>query len=57
MSPAAAVESPRLIGAEPPPVRSDRMVRIWVAAVTISWFGDAMWTVALAWTAAHTLPR
>jgi MFS family permease len=31
------------------------MVRVWVAAVTVSWFGDAMWAVALAWTAAHTL--
>ena len=55
MSATASVDEPRLIGAEPPPVRDDRMVRVWVAAVTVSWFGDAMWTVALAWTAAHTL--
>jgi len=31
------------------------MVRTWVAAMFLSWFGDALWTVALAWTAAHTL--
>ncbi|MET1059139.1 MAG: MFS transporter, partial [Nocardioides sp.] len=55
MSATSRVEEPRLIGAEPPPVRDDRMVRVWVAAVTVSWFGDAMWMVALAWTAAHTL--
>jgi MFS family permease len=55
VSAAASVDEPQLLGAEPPPVRDDRMVRVWVAAVTVSWFGDAMWTVALAWTAAHTL--
>ena len=55
MSATARIEEPRLIGAEPPPVRDDRMVRVWVAAVSVSCFGDAMWTVALAWTAAHTL--
>jgi MFS family permease len=31
------------------------MVLVWVLGVTVSWFGDAMWTVALAWTAAHTV--
>ena len=55
VSATSRVEEPRLIGAAPPPVREDRMVRVWVAAVRPSWFGDAMWTVALAWTAAHTL--
>ena len=55
MSTTARVVEPLLIGAEPPPVRDDRMVRVWVAAVTVSWFGDSIWTVALAWTAAHTL--
>jgi MFS transporter, DHA3 family, macrolide efflux protein len=49
------VTSPELIGAPPPPVRKDRMVLVWLAAVGFSWFGDFAWTVALAWTAAHTL--
>ncbi|WP_323099846.1 MFS transporter [Intrasporangium sp. YIM S08009] len=47
--------APALVGAPPPPLRRDRMVRTWVAAMFLSWFGDALWTVALAWTAAHTL--
>lgn len=46
---------PTLLGAAPPPVTRDRMVQTWVAAMAISWFGDAVWTVALAWTAVHTL--
>ncbi|GAA3827689.1 MFS transporter [Nocardioides panacisoli] len=47
---------PELLGTPPPPVRRDPMVLTWVAAVAISTFGDAVWTVALAWTAAHLLP-
>jgi DHA3 family macrolide efflux protein-like MFS transporter len=31
------------------------MVLTWLAAVGLSWFGDYAWSVALAWTAAHTL--
>jgi MFS family permease len=31
------------------------MVLTWLAAVAVSWFGDYAWSVALAWTAAHTL--
>ena len=46
---------PELLGAPPPPVRRDPMVLTWLAAVGLSWFGDYAWTVALAWTAAHTL--
>jgi MFS family permease len=46
---------PELIGAAPPPVRRDPMVLVWLAAVGLSWFGDYAWSVALAWTAAHTL--
>jgi DHA3 family macrolide efflux protein-like MFS transporter len=38
----------------PPPSRDPRVLA-WLAAVGVSWFGDALWTVALAWTAAHTL--
>ena len=54
--PASAVPGgPVLLGPPPPPVHRDRMVIAWVLAVTVSWFGDAMWTVALAWTAAHTV--
>jgi len=51
----ATTAEPVLLGPAPPPVTRDRMVMVWVAATTVSWFGDAMWTVALAWTAAHTL--
>lgn len=51
----SAAVAPTLIGAPPPRLRRDRMVRAWVAAMFLSWFGDALWTVALAWTAAHTL--
>jgi MFS transporter, DHA3 family, macrolide efflux protein len=49
-----AVE-PQLIGTAPPPVRRDPMVLTWLVAVAVSGFGDSVWTVALAWTAAHTL--
>jgi hypothetical protein len=31
------------------------MVLSWLAGTTISTFGDAVWTVALAWTAVRTL--
>jgi MFS family permease len=31
------------------------MVLVWLAGVGLSWFGDYAWSVALAWTAAHTL--
>ena len=33
----------------------DPRILTWLVAVGVSWFGDALWTVALAWTAAHTL--
>jgi MFS transporter, DHA3 family, macrolide efflux protein len=51
----ASSTAPELIGAPPPPVRRDPMVLTWLAAVGISWFGDYAWSVALVWTAAHTL--
>jgi DHA3 family macrolide efflux protein-like MFS transporter len=51
----SAVTSPELIGSPPPKVRRDPMVLTWLAAVGLSWFGDYAWSVALAWTAAHTL--
>ena len=54
-TPPELAEAPELIGEAPPDVTRDRMVQGWVAAVTLSWFGDAMWVVALAWTAAQTL--
>ena len=44
-----------LIGAPPPPVRRDPMVITWLVGVAVSAFGDSVWIVALAWTAAHTL--
>ncbi len=31
------------------------MVLAWIGGTTVSWFGDAAWTVALAWTAVHTM--
>ena len=46
---------PQLIGPAPPPVRRDPMVLAWLVAVGVSWFGDYAWTVALAWTAVHTV--
>ena len=51
----APPDEPTLVGAPPPPVTHDRMVQTWVGSMALSWFGDAMWTVALAWTAVHTL--
>ncbi len=36
-------------------IRRDPMVVTWLVAVAVSGFGDVVWTVALAWTAAHTL--
>lgn len=46
---------PALLGPLPPPLTRDRMVQAWVGTLTLSWFGDAVWTVALAWTAVHSL--
>lgn len=43
------------LGSPPPPVRRDPMVLSWLVGTTISAFGDAVWTVALAWTAVRTL--
>ncbi|HEY3531182.1 MAG TPA: MFS transporter [Nocardioides sp.] len=51
----AVATQPEPIGAPPPPARRDPMVLVWLGAVGLSWFGDYAWTVALAWTAAHTL--
>lgn len=44
-----------LIGKPPPPVRRDAVVQTWVAAATLSWLGDAIFAVALTWTAVHLL--
>lgn len=46
---------PALIGAPPPAVTRDRMVLSWVGVATISSFGDAVFRIALAWTAVHLL--
>jgi MFS family permease len=51
----AATAELDLVGAVPPPVRRDRMVLTWLAGVAVSAFGDSVWVVALAWTAAHAL--
>ena len=50
----AAVDAgPKLIGVPPPPVRRDPVVRVWLAGAAVSWFGDAVFAIALAWTAVH----
>jgi MFS family permease len=54
-STATRAATPELIGPPPVPLRRDRMIQVWIAAITLSWLGDAAWMVALAWTAAHTL--
>lgn len=35
----------------PPPFRRDRMVQVWIGVKALSDAGDALWTIALAWTA------
>ncbi|GAA2742415.1 MFS transporter [Terrabacter aerolatus] len=52
---AGPLAHPTLVGESPPRLGRDRMVQAWVATMAVSWFGDAVWTVALAWTAVHTL--
>ncbi len=37
------------------PLHRDGMLLSWMAASAVSWLGDAAWTVALAWTAVHTV--
>lgn len=37
--------------ATPPPFRRDRMVHAWIGVKALSDAGDAVWTIALAWTA------
>jgi MFS family permease len=51
----ASTTQPELIGEPPPAARRDPMVLTWLAGLGLSWFGDYAWSVALAWTAAHTL--
>lgn len=46
----------RWIGPAPPPIRRDRVVQAWAGAATISWVGDAVLTIAVAWTAVQLLP-
>ncbi|MFE2772002.1 MFS transporter [Microbacterium resistens] len=41
---------PRLLR-EPPPFRRDRMVQSWLVVKALSDAGDAVWTIAVAWTA------
>ncbi len=38
-----------------PELRKDRVTQAWVTVATVSWFGDAVFNVALAWTAVHLL--
>lgn len=38
----------------PPPFRRDRRVHTWIAVKAVSDAGDALWTIALAWTAVQT---
>ncbi|MFJ4997248.1 MFS transporter [Microbacterium sp. NPDC088619] len=39
---------------EPPAFRRDRRVHAWIAVKALSDAGDALWTIALAWTAVQT---
>ncbi|KQR45337.1 hypothetical protein ASF87_13925 [Microbacterium sp. Leaf161] len=39
---------------EPPAFRGDRRVHAWIAVKALSDGGDALWTIALAWTAVQT---
>ncbi len=55
MSTSPVSSGPELTGSTPPPVRRDPVVLTWLVAVAVSGFGDSVWAVALAWTAAHTL--
>lgn len=47
-----AVEPVQL--SEPPMFRRDRRVHAWIAVKALSDAGDALWTIALAWTAVQT---
>ncbi|MGN7947989.1 MFS transporter [Microbacterium sp. 22215] len=40
--------------AEPPAFRRDRRVHAWIGVKALSDAGDALWTIALAWTAVQT---
>ncbi|KNX39164.1 hypothetical protein VV01_03315 [Luteipulveratus halotolerans] len=42
-----------MIGVRPPPVRRDPVVRVWLVGAAVSWFGDAVFAIALVWTAVH----
>ncbi len=44
-----------LVAAPPPPIRRDRVVQVWAGTATVSWAGDAILTVAIAWTAVNRL--
>ena len=46
----SAVSDPEEIVA-PPPFRRDRLVHAWIGVKALSDAGDALWTIALAWTA------
>ncbi|KJL18546.1 Enterobactin exporter EntS [Microbacterium oxydans] len=46
----SAVIDPEEIVA-PPPFRRDRLVHAWIGVKALSDAGDALWTIALAWTA------
>lgn len=43
--------TPPLELTSPPPFRRDRMVHAWMGVKALSDAGDAVWTIALAWTA------
>ncbi|WP_158607585.1 MFS transporter [Flexivirga caeni] len=47
--------APTLIAGEPPAVRRDRMVQMYVVAALVSAAGDTVFSIGLAWTAVHLL--
>ncbi|MFC4784464.1 MFS transporter [Nocardioides sp. MAHUQ-72] len=45
-----------LPGEDLPPLRRDRRVQALVAASTVSWTGDSVFTIGFAWAAVHAAP-
>lgn len=46
----SVISEPEQLSA-PPPFRRDHRVHVWIAVKALSDAGDALWTIALAWTA------
>lgn len=44
-----------LVGNLPPDIRHDRMTQAWAFSAAVSWWGDVVFSIAVSWTAVHTL--